>query len=190
MDTLIKELNSKLDTIRESEDFSIINEFSKKLLSSNSDEILTYHLSLLRFQDNFLFHNVMCSSFSKRGEQGADFLFKKLLDEKTSTNIKADIIHILGVMKYEKILSILPKTINDKNEIIRYKTIIVLGWLGSRNEIDILANVLNSGDIDYLRGFSATAMRQIWFRHENLSKVILNIFLDILPKEKKIWSLL
>lgn len=65
MDTLIKELNSKLDTIRESEDFSIINEFSKKLLSSNSDEILTYHLSLLRFQDNFLFHNVMCSSFSK-----------------------------------------------------------------------------------------------------------------------------
>lgn len=66
MDTLIKELNSKLDTIRESEDFSIINEFSKKLLSSNSDEILTYHLSLLRFQDNFLFHNVMCSSFSKR----------------------------------------------------------------------------------------------------------------------------
>lgn len=51
-----------------------------------------------------------------------------------------------------------------------------LGGVGDKNEIDILLNILKSNDIAYIRGFSATAIRQIWFNHpEHKEYIIKNL---------------
>lgn len=73
----------------------------------------------------------------------------------------ADIIETLDHLrsKYGKTLSL--QNISKANRDLRYRSIIVLGWVGDQEDIAILSERLLSDNDVQLRGYAATALRQI-----------------------------
>lgn len=144
-------------------------------LARQTTSFKTHNDFISQEQEGILYER-LCRGFAKRTEKAANFLLEKLISHEIGTSLLADIIQILGLVKFHKFLPFIPKLLENNDEIVHYKCIIVLGWLGDKNEIDLLLNILKSNDIAYIRGFSATAIRQIWFNHpEHKEYIIKNL---------------
>lgn len=161
---------------RQTTSFKTHNDLIKQLLEYDNDTYYQIHLDFISQEQEGILYERLCRGFAKRTEKVANFLLEKLISHEIGTSLLADIIQILGLMKVYKFLPFIPKLLEDKDETVRYKCVMVLGWLGDKNEIDILLNILKSNDIAYIRGFSATAIRQIWFNHpEHKEYIIKNL---------------
>jgi len=67
---------------------------------------------------------------------------------------------------------------------IIYRCIIVLGWMGKAKDLPTLnERMLNDSD-GKLRGFSATAMRQIWYNYKSTKETITRYISDAIRKEE------
>lgn len=180
MDTL----NILFDKIKSSDSFKTHNDFLKILLEKDNDQAYQLHLDFIEKSENTILHERLCQAYSRRSKNAGEFLLNRILKEKSSSNLLATFIHILGLMKYNKIIPYLPKLLINKNETIRYKCIIVLGWLGGENEISLLYNTLSSHqELDYLRGFAAASLLQIWYNHPTLKNQILHALYNQLSNE-------
>lgn len=176
----IEELKKKFSEIKISDSFTEHNNFLKLLTADNSIELLEFHFSLIKERENSDLHRRIAKAFEKHYTIGEDFLLNKLINENLDEETSADTIQILGLMKSKKLLPYLPNLLKSNSELIRYKAIIVSGWLGSENEVDLLKIILMHDNESYLRGYSATAMRQIWFSHDNLkNKILENLFIAL-----------
>lgn len=67
---------------------------------------------------------------------------------------------------------------------LRYRSIIVLGWVGNQKDIIILNDRLLNDPDGQLRGYAATAMRQIWFNHPKTKDGILHYLKEAIVKEE------
>ncbi|SMB87956.1 hypothetical protein SAMN05660772_02782 [Pasteurella testudinis DSM 23072] len=181
MDNLIKEFNK----IKKTDSFEVHHNYIKKLLSHENEAIYKIHYNFINDRKNTILHERICRAFAKRSEKAGSFLLEKALDKNTNNASIADIIQILGLMKFHKLISYIPYFLSYSDETIRYKCIIVLGWLGGKKEVSILNNILSpqSQEVDYIRGYSATAMRQIWFNHLELKEYILSLLFENLKNE-------
>lgn len=181
---MINSIIRNFQLARQTTSFKIHNDLIKQLLEYDNDTYYQIHIDFISKEREGIFHERLCRGFAKRSEKAANFLLKKITTQKIEDILLADIIQILGLMKFHKILPYIPKLIENKDEIVRYKCIIVLGWLGEKNEIDLLLDVLTSNDVSYIRGFSATAMRQIWFNHPEYKEYIIKILFKQINLEK------
>lgn len=169
MNNLIK----SFEICKKTESFSEHNKFIKDLLEKDDKKTLEIHIKFITNHENKTLHNRLCRAFAKRNKYASEYLLEKVLENKENVNLIVDAIQILGLMKYKEILLYIPQLLEMKNELIKYKCIIVMGWLGGVKEIHILDKIINSStEPDYLRGLSATAMRQINFNHPELKKMI------------------
>lgn len=172
----MKEIISDFEKIKDTESFKTHNDFIKLLLSQEkNNEVYNLHFQLIENTSNEIFHDRLCRAFAKRDKGAAQFLLGKALYENINDKSLADIIQILGLMKFYEIVPYIPRFLLSGNETVRCKCIIVLGWLGNEDELEILFSIIKSNEIDYLKGFSITAMRQIWYNHTNLKNRILHI---------------
>lgn len=163
--------------------------FIEKLLESNDKDIMEYHYSLLKYRETDFFY-LLRAKFKKRGDVGAQFLLEKLQEEKNNT-LKEEAFFILGLLRENlnseeiKILKFNASQfiLEKENYLRQYYGIIVLGWIGNEEEIKILENELsNNLDVE-LKSTASSALRQIWFNHENLKEKILRIYFNSLKNE-------
>lgn len=171
----------KLDAVNQIEP---TYQYTKKLISSNENEIIEFHYKLLKYKDIINLYNRIRASFNKRPKEIIEpFLLNKLETEK-DLSLKADTIQLLGDIGS---LYILPYAkLNIKSEIrdIRYRCIIVIGWVGNKEDLEVLNERLINEPDDELRGYAATAMRQIWFKKKATNEDILPYLYSAISKEE------
>ena len=99
--------------------------------------------------------------------------------------LKADALQILGGLKIEEALPYAREFIRSDSRDFRYRGIIVTGWIGHENDIPLLTERLaNEPDIE-LRGYAATALRQLWFRLPDTKDEIVAILYKALHTENE-----
>lgn len=173
---MINDIIRHFQLAQQTTSFKTHNNLIKQLLTYDSNTYYQIHLDFISQESEGMLHERLCRSFAKRTEKAANFLLEKITSHKIENRLLADIIQILGLMKFHNFLPFIPRLLENENEIVRYKCIIVLGWLGGKNEISLLLNTLKSNDVTYIRSFSTTAIRQICFNHpEHTDYVIKNL---------------
>lgn len=160
------------------------------LLSSESNEMMEFHYELSKDESiqiglrNMIFSFFTSEITNKRDKSKTfDFFLKKYREEKDSSQ-KAEILKSLGKLKNPMTKDLVMENINSSNYTLRYASIIVLGWIGTSKDIKIL-NERMVNDVDgKLRGFSATAMRQIWYNFPKTKDTIANDIYQAALNEK------
>lgn len=114
------------------------------------------------------------SSFYKHDKEGLEFLFEVLNNEKDES-LKVFILYLmaetLSKLRHRdfypelcnKLIPVTTLLIDTKDDLLRQKIIIALGWIGSLNEIDILAKQMSEDKDSLCRAWSASSLMQMSF---------------------------
>lgn len=164
------------------EDFSLHLAFVKMLLKSESLEVLEFHYALLENTSNAKLHQRVRAAFNKRQHAVDAFLLNKL-DVDNNVQRLGDAIQILGHRRCVDALPRIRKFINRQEEWLRYNAMITLGWMGEPEDLHILGSMLTAESSDELRGYSATALRQMFFRDTTLREEILRYLVPAVDSE-------
>ena len=181
------EYNELLVNYESVKKIKFVNDMSK----NNDTDVIAFHYEILSNKDNSDFFYSIRASFKKHNETAKYFLLDKLETE-TNKELKAETLFILGAWKpldesdKKKIKKVAIEFIDKKeNYTNEYYGIIVLGWIGGKKEISILENELLSNENDQLRWYSATALRQIFYKQADLKNDILKLYYTSLKTETK-----
>jgi hypothetical protein len=137
---------------------------------------IEYHYSLIVNKNTSEeFRSDLWSRFDEHGEKGAEFLLSKL-DNSKDTDFHPDIIFYLGKLADNKIekdrtLEYARKFADYDSDILREKSIIVLGWIGGIEDIPLLGEHLLNDTNAKCRTWSATSFMQMYFRKKSKSLV-------------------
>jgi len=159
----LNELKQEYRTIEGNGSYAEFFKFSRKLNSSNEEGFLNYHLQIIGETENQKLMQVLANSFVKRGIDAEKYLLYKINQEQDN-RIKGIILQMLGKMGCAESIPYALNFVKGTDANLQYRGIIVLGWVGTSNEIRSLEELLFSHDSPEIRGYAATAMRQIWFR--------------------------
>ena len=136
-----------------------------------------YYFLAIDNNTNNEFRNLLWNEFSKH-KDAESFLLNKL-GKKNDEKFIGKIIFTLGKIIYkrhckqkENILGYIMKFIDSPNDDIRENAIIVLGWIGGFEEIELLSRKLLQDNNNKCRAWSATSFMQIWFRIKDENFVI------------------
>lgn len=161
----------------------MLTDFCNDLCDSNDDDILDFHYEILKNKENELLFYAIRGCFDRHGERGKMFLLKKIQIEQDS-DLKAEALFLLGTMECKQIKPIAIRFLEHENNRDRYYAIIILGWIGTLEDLPILNERLVNEPNDELRGYAATAMRQIWYNHPESKDAIAGYILNAAPQEK------
>lgn len=174
----------KLLSLEDSDDG--IFDFKEMLLQSDIEEVLEFHLGIIESCKDPYLKAQLFSFFTDRSDTNkvSDFLYKKYKSGTGTISTKADIIQLLGHLRSSTAKEVALENITTKKqEDLRYRSIIVLGWVGNGSDIKILAERLLNDPDEQLRGYAATAMRQIWYNHSKAKEMILKNLKEAIVKE-------
>lgn len=148
---------------------------------------IEYHYFLLKEDLSTDFKRTLYESFQSHGEEGELLLLSKLNDNE-DREFQGEIIFLLGIIngKHRKeTLYHATKLAHSQNPDIRYKAYMVIGWLGSIFDINLLGERLEHDTIEKCRAQAATSILQIWFKDKStiFRKDALPILLKALEKE-------
>lgn len=187
----IKTLNDSYETLKKSENpYDTIFDFKEELLSSDSPDFLEFHYRII--QDEALPEKVRgtIKSFffseavnNRNKEVVSEFLYQKYLTGIDNITLKADVIQLLGNLRSKHAKEVALENIAIRKGDLRYRSIIVLGWVGSKTDLKVLNERLLTDPDPQLRGYAATAMRQIWFNHPKTKDDILKYIKEAIEKE-------
>lgn len=164
-----------------------IFDFKDALLSSDREEVLNFHFNILQDNIEDYLRADLFSFFTDRENKDAveEFLLKKYNDVFLKDSLKAEILQMLGHLRSKYAQLIATENINSKERELRYKSIIVLGWVGDNEDLSTLNHSLTNDKDPELRGYAATAMRQIWFEHSETKNAILEFLKLAISKEEE-----
>ena len=177
-----KEISSDFEKASKTDSFKVHNDFLNILLQDHSESGMELHYTYFNESDNSDLKRILGKGFLKRGKNGVSFLLRKLSNEPDNL-IKSNIIHLIGLSHDKKYLSNIIPFLKDEDREVRYKAIIVCGWLGDTDTIDILKEHYPFEKVSLLRGFTVSAMRQIFFRHKETKDKIVEFIYTKLPEE-------
>ncbi len=143
----------------------------KLLLSDNSPEVRNYHYELLRIRTNIDLYLDVRAFFMDRPNI-EEFLIGKAKIEKDEA-MQADILQILGAIKSSQAAIMAREYINHENEYHRKVASFVLGWVGNKDDIQILNQHMLNEKAALLRITAASAHRQIAWHHNDLKDAVL-----------------
>ncbi|WP_299249142.1 HEAT repeat domain-containing protein [uncultured Cytophaga sp.] len=183
----IQEVKKQYEELIRSEDpIASIFKFKVNLLSSDSDQFLDFHLSILTDRKKEAVYNIVRSFFDERKDKikTGEFLYNEYKSGIGDITLKADVIQILGYLrsKYAKMVAL--ENLNADKGDLRYRCIIVLGWVGTAADLVKLNERLVQDKDPNLRGYAATAMRQLWFNHPKTKDEILIYIKEAIVNEK------
>lgn len=152
------------------------------LLKDGSALGMERHYCYFKDSKNADLKRILGNGFLKRGKEGVLFLEEKLKTE-TDALAKSNVIHLIGLSYNKEYLPYILPYLDDANNEIRYKAIIACGWLGDAEAIKILKEHYATEKDALLRGFIVSAMRQIFFRHEETKQQIVDFIYVKMPEE-------
>ncbi len=142
------------------------------------------------------------NSFEQHGRAGIEFLFERL-DRVKAENIRVFtaflIAELLSKSKHrdfylsfcDKLIPILISLSDTDDDILRRKTIIALGWVGTSEEIDFLVQKMINADDALCRAWSAASLMQMSF-HRTDAKIIRekakSAFTQAIAEEKDLYA--
>ncbi|NOZ85228.1 MAG: HEAT repeat domain-containing protein [Deltaproteobacteria bacterium] len=171
----ILDLEREYNIAKETTSFSQHQQFIKQLLSSDKEEIVTYHFELLKRKENWELYQRIRYAFIKRGTIADNFLINRIKIEK-DPELQADILQLLGGLKSKQALPLARDFIKHKYPEHRHRACFVLGWVGVQEDIDILSDRLFNDPKHPIRGTAATALRQLWGRLPDMKmKILINL---------------
>jgi len=178
----LDELKQEYQSIKNQESYAKFFKFSKQLTSSHEDTFLDYHLHIIGETENNKILQVLANAFTKRGKSAEQYLLKKINQEKDSRK-KGMILQMLGKMGSTDSIPHALDFIESEDSNLQYRGIIVIGWVGTPNELEHLEEILLSHNNPEIRGYAATAMRQIWFRLPEVKDSVINSLQKALNNE-------
>ena len=171
----ISGLEREYDIAKATTGYSEHQKFIKQLLSSDEPEIVGYHFNLLKRRANWDLYQRVRYSFMKRGAAADRFLIDRIKTEK-DPELQGDILQLLGGLRSKEALPLARNFIARQNPDHRHKACIVLGWVGTQDDIDILGDRLLNDSEPLIRGTAATAQRQLWRRlPDTKGKTLVNL---------------
>lgn len=182
----IKLLREKFEELLKMEDTDDgIFDFKDLLLESDDKNVLEFHYSLLStIDDEYLYRDILYFFSDRKNKiEVADFLYNKYNQEKNKT-IKSDILKVLGHLRVSKARDLALIELKSKNYDLRYSSIIVLGWTGTEKDLATLNEEMLNDTKGQLRGYAATAMRQIWYNYPGTKDEIANYIYQATSNEK------
>lgn len=115
------------------------------------------------------FRRDLAFRFNEHGEEAEDFLISKL-DNNQDTAFQADIIFHLGRLNKKhkaKILDYARKFAESEDYYKRDRAIIVLGWIGTIEDTEILKKHLLQDQNSKCRAWSASSYMQMWLKNQS-----------------------
>lgn len=138
-----------------------------------SDEIEYHYKLICKDRDEGTNLN-LSGSFYKHDKEGLEYLFT-VLDNEKDESLKVFTAYLmaetLSKLRHRdfypelcnKLIPVTTSLIEIKDALLRQKIIIALGWIGSLNEIDILAKQMSEDKDSLCRAWSASSLMQMSF---------------------------
>jgi predicted DNA-binding protein (UPF0251 family) len=177
-----KRLEQEYKIASETKSFAANRKFVASLLAETGEDAALFHFNLLQQIDNKELYQDTKAAYKKRGNDG-EVVLLKVLESNPPPQVMGDALQLLGGIRSSHAISWARKCIVSEDNELRYKAIIVIGWVGVVEDIEILKRLLiNDSRIDN-RGYAATAMRQIFLRLPESQPQILKALLESIKSE-------
>lgn len=146
----------------------------KFIADLGASEEIEYHYRLIcKYRDEGTNLNLE-SSFYKHDKEGLEFLLEVLNNEKDeslkvfSAYLMAETLSKLRHRDFyhelcNKLIPVTTSLIDTKDDLLRQKIIIALGWIGSLDEIEILIKQMSVDKDSLCRAWSASSLMQMSF---------------------------
>lgn len=142
------------------------------------------------------------NSFDKHGREGIEFLFEQI-DKADNERLKIFtaffIAKLLSQLRHrdfylsfcEKLIPIIISLVDTKDNILRQKLIIALGWTATSKEIDLLVQRMLYDEDALCRAWSATSLMQMSFHFVNVEAIrekTNTAFIKSISEEKDLYA--
>jgi HEAT repeat protein len=112
------------------------------------------------------------AAFIKRGPQIGSFLLEKAEHEQDET-MRADLVHLLGRIEHPAAVPMAREALKSPDPNTRHVGCYVLGWLGEREDLDLLNERLLKDEDAFVRRTAATAHYQFYEHAKRLKNAVL-----------------
>lgn len=146
----------------------------KFIADLGASEEIEYHYNLICKDRDEGTNLNLSGSFYKHDKEGLEFLLEVLNNEKDESlkvfaaYLMAETLSKLRHRDFypelcNKLIPVMTSLTETKDALLRQKIIIVLGWIGSLNEIDILIKQISEDKDSLCRAWSASSLMQLSF---------------------------
>ena len=158
--------------------------FIEALVEHHDREHLEFHFSLLEDRTHFYFYCSIRSALTDHGLAAEALLVEKFRTE-TRPLLRGDALQLLGHLQSSYAREFALAVVESDHEDLRYRGVIVLGWLGTpRDMTTVLRDRLFQDSSAFVRGNAATAFRQVWYRHQDVDEDAVPLLGEALAKEE------
>ena len=146
----------------------------KFIADLGASEEIEYHYKLICKDRDEGTNLNLSGSFYKHDKEGLEFLLE-VLDNEDDENLKVFTAYLIAetlsklrhrdfyALFCSRLIPIMTSLIDTKDALLRQKIIIALGWIGSLDEIDILAKQMSEDKYSLCRAWSASSLMQMSF---------------------------
>lgn len=146
----------------------------KFIADLGASEEIEYHYQLICTDRDEGTNLNLSGSFYKHDKEGLEYLFE-VLDNEDDENLKVFIVYLMAetlsklrhrdfyVEFCNKLIPVMNALIETKDDLLRQKIIIALGWIGSSDEIDILTKQMSEDKDSLCRAWAASSIMQMSF---------------------------
>ena len=146
----------------------------KFIADLGASEEIEYHYQLICTDRDEGTNLNLSGSFYKHDKEGLEYLFE-VLDNEKDESIKVFTVYlmaeILSKLRHRdfyvefcnKLIPVMNALIETKDDLLRQKIIITLGWIGFSDEIDILTKQILENKDSLCRAWAASSLMQMSF---------------------------
>lgn len=192
MKTDLKTLQLEFEKVRMSDNYSEIITYCALLSNSN---FIDFHYSLLNEKNvSNKMHQLLRRNFTHHGIDGEKFLIEKIKTEQ-DIFLKGDVLQMLGTYKYvsgkllDETAQYARNFLQSPEDTLRYRAIIVLGWVGNASDVDLLAQALFTDINNQNRGWGASGMMQLFFHEPKIKNKVMAHLQKALETEQDYFTL-
>ena len=146
----------------------------KFIANLGASEEIEYHYNLIGKDRDEGTNLNLSGSFYKHDKEGLEYLFE-VLDNEDDENLKVFIVYLMAetlsklrhrdfyVEFCNRLIPVMSSLIEIRDDVLRRKVSIALGWIGSSDEIDILTKQMSEDKDSLCRAWAASSLMQMSF---------------------------
>jgi len=180
---IINKMMQAYDVAVATDSFAEHNKFIHQILASSDPDVVAFHFDRVLHAKNSRLQQRLRAAFVKRGLAVRQFLLDQIRTAREEDTI-AECIQLLGHLRADDAVPLARHYLEDPSAVLRYKAIIVLGWMGDPDDVPLLGARFPHECVPQLRGYLATALRQIFLRLPAIADEALHYLLGALDIEQ------
>ena len=148
-------------------------------------DVIAYHFELLKRTKNEKLLEVLARFFKWRGNLGETYLAARLAAESEPFMISIG-LQILGAMQSKSAVDFARQFISHSDERVRERACMVLGWVGTREDLAPLRSAgLNDPSVN-VRKWAATQQMHIWLRYPAAKNTVVAYLNEAIQTETEV----